>query len=364
MRTGLGQQVFPGAVLLVGWEGDIVFERAYGHADLFSRTPMTVDTCFDLASLTKPLGTAAAAMILVQTGRLDLDQPCRFYDRMWAGTDKGDLTARQLLTHCAGLPAFRPYYMRLRRYAPAERANWLTRWLVREPLLSKPGERVEYSDLGFILMQRLIETITNQPLDQYLHNKLYRPLGIERLFFPVTADPGEKTAFAATELCPLRGRLLRGEVHDDNAHALGGVGGHAGLFGTAGAVHDLLRIWLRCVQVGGAGKFFDAAVVRNFMRTNGTNWALGFDTPSAEGSSAGKFFSRGSVGHLGFTGTSFWMDRTRALIVILLTNRVHPSRYNLKIRAFRPQLHDAVVMALSPRTRSTGADKAGGRYPT
>jgi serine-type D-Ala-D-Ala carboxypeptidase len=351
MRKGLAQRVFPGAVLLAGREGMILFERAYGQADLFSRLPMTVDTCFDLASLTKPLATAAAAMLLVQTGRLDLDQPCGQYDRVLEGTDKAGLTPRQLLTHCSGLPAHRPYFMRLHRLSRAERDNQFLRWLIAEPLLWKPGERVEYSDLGFLLLQRLIEAITLMRLDRFLHHNLYRPLGIERLFFPVTAVHPEKVAFAATELCPLRGRLLCGEVHDDNAHAIGGVGGHAGLFGTAGAVHALLRVLLECAQGDGAGNFFDTTVVRQFFaRKKGTNWALGFDTPSADCSSAGHFLGRDSVGHLGFTGTSFWMERTRAIIVILLTNRVHPSRYNVNIRAFRPLLHDAVVSALSSRT--------------
>ncbi len=348
MRTAVGQGDFPGAVLLVSREGAVVFERAYGAADLFSRSPMTVETCFDLASLTKPLATAVAAMFLVQSARLDLDRPCGQYDPALIATDKADLTPRQLLRHSAGLPAYRPYFMRLRQIPPAERAGALMRRLIEEPLRSKPGACVEYSDLGFLLLQRLIESITDQRLDHFLH-RIYRSLGIDRLFFSGGMHHSEKIHFAATELCPLRGRLLRGEVHDDNAHAIGGVAGHAGLFGTARAVHSLLQLLLNCDLGAKAGGGLDPVIVRHFFEHGkDTNWALGFDTPAVEGSSAGRLFGRRSVGHLGFTGTSFWVDRDRAVIVILLTNRVHPSRYNLKIRAFRPLLHDAVLTALRP----------------
>lgn len=347
MRTAVRQRNFPGAVLLVAREGAVVFERAYGAADLFRRSPMSLETCFDLASLTKPLATAVAAMLLVQRAQLDLDRPCCHYDRSLKASDKESLTPRQLLSHCAGLPAFRPYFMRLRQIPPKERQGCLMRWLTREPLLYPPGEHAVYSDLGFLVLQRVIETVTQQRLDCFLHGSVYQPLGIKRLFFPGILDQAPKIEFAATELCPLRGRLLKGEVHDDNANAMGGVGGHAGLFGTARGVYDLLQILLDGDQGGRPVSLCDSAIVRHFFeRRKDTNWALGFDTPAPEGSSAGRFFSRRSVGHLGFTGTSFWMERDRALIVILLTNRVHPSRYNIKIRAFRPILHDAVFRAL------------------
>ncbi len=350
MRSGVAQRAFPGAVLLVAQEGAVVFEKAYGTADLFRQVPVSEETCFDLASLTKPLATALAAMLLVQDARLDLDRPCGLYDRSLTASDKADLTCRQLLRHCAGLPAFRPYFMRLRQIPRTERRAHFMRWLIREPLRAEPGVRTEYSDLGFLLLQRVIESITHEKLDRFLLESAYRPLGIERLFFPVTPNRPAEVEFAATELCPLRGRLLKGEVHDDNADAIGGVGGHAGLFGTARGVYALLQVLLDCDRGGGTAKFIDPIIVRHFFEHGkDTNWTLGFDTPAAAGSSSGRFFGPRSVGHLGFTGTSFWMDRDRALIVILLTNRVHPSRYNTKIRAFRPLLHDAVFTALSDR---------------
>jgi CubicO group peptidase (beta-lactamase class C family) len=174
---------------------------------------------------------------------------------------------------------------------------------------------------------------------------IYAPLGLTDLCFPALHALSRRAA--ATELCPWRGRLLNGEVHDDNAAVLGGAAAHAGLFGTAHAVYLLLQGLLDADAGQGRHPIFDAEVIREFFkRCPGTDRALGFDTPSAVGSSAGRCFSEMSVGHLGYTGTSFWMDRRQGVIVILLTNRVHPSRYNVGIKKFRPRLHDAVMTVL------------------
>ena len=345
MNEGLHQCVFPGAVLLVAVRGEVVHRRAYGLADLFSRRPMTCNTVFDLASLTKPLATTLAVMHLVQRGVVALDHPCRSYWPVFFKADKAPITVRQLLSHRSGLPSWRPYYLRLRSMPGKKvRRRVLEHWIADEALLSAPGRQACYSDIGFLVLQWLVERLVNQTLDRYLETEIWKSLSVEGLFFNPEGNPIIDAAYAATELCPLRGRLLLGRVHDDNGYALGGVGGHAGLFGTADAVWRLLQTLLSIDAGDRADCLFDQSLVRLFFqRQNGTAWALGFDTPEAVGSSAGRFFSPASVGHLGFTGTSFWMDRHKGIIVVLLTNRVHPTRYNGRIRDFRPLLHDVVM---------------------
>jgi CubicO group peptidase (beta-lactamase class C family) len=346
MRSGYADGVFPGAVLLAARDGEIVFHSAYGWADIFSLRKMTVDTPFDLASLTKPLATALAAMYLVQYRGLDLDRPCKDYCPPLAGSDKAGITIRQLLSHRSGMVAWRPYYMRLRHMPRIARLSLLRQWLLTERLRSRPDLQSEYSDAGFLLLQWILEYYLNQSLAVFISDTIYAPLGVKDLYFAALQSRPMKPA-AATELCPWRSRLLSGEVHDDNAAVLGGAAGHAGLFGTAHAAYLLLQGLLDADTGHRRHVLFDAELVRLFFeRRKGTQWALGFDTPSPSGSSAGQHFSRRSVGHLGYTGTSFWMDRQKGVIVIFLTNRVHPSRYNDRIKKFRPRLHDVVMTAL------------------
>lgn len=346
MHEGVQQHVFPGAVLRVSVRGEAVFHTAYGMADLFQRRPMTTDTVFDLASLTKPLATTLAAMLLVQRGDLELDRPCTEVWSRFNGGGREQISPRHLLSHCAGLPAWRPYFFHLAHIPDHDRIESLRQWVMREPLLAPAGERIEYSDLGFWVLQWLIEDIAGRRLDHFLGGSVWQPLGIDRIFFIDPARRRITAPYAATELCPWRNRLLVGEVHDDHAHVMGGVAGHAGLFATAAAVAQLLEGLLAVDRGHRAHPVFAQEVVRLFFqRQPESTWALGFDTPAASGSSAGERFATDSVGHLGFTGTSFWMDRRREIVVVLLTNRVHPSRYNVAIRRFRPVLHDAVMDA-------------------
>jgi CubicO group peptidase (beta-lactamase class C family) len=293
-----------------------------------------------------------AVMHLVQQGVLEVGRTCGEVCPALRGSDKAAISVRQLLSHSSGLRPWRPYFMWLRRMTSDTRAAALRRSLLEEPLAYTPGAGSQYSDLGFLLLQWVVEEMVCQPLDAYVSEKLYRPLGIDRLYFASARSRVEMSgeSVAATELCPWRNRLLVGEVHDDNAAVLDGNAGHAGLFGTALSVQGLLQGLLSAEQGGHAHPLFDGALIRSFFQRQpgDSTWALGFDTPSPEGSSAGQWFGAESVGHLGFTGTSFWMDRPRALIVVLLTNRVHPSRYNTGIRAFRPHLHDAVAAAVRP----------------
>jgi serine-type D-Ala-D-Ala carboxypeptidase len=348
MQTAVEQGIFPGAVLLVADAHAVVFKRAYGYADLFSGRAVAEDTLFDLASLTKPLATALAVMTLVRNGRLDLDTPCVNACPELAGTDKTAVTPRDLLMHRSGLPPWRPYFMRLRHLPSHDRLAGLRRCLVEEPLISAPGGRSDYSDLGFMLLHWLVERLAGEPLELFIRRHVYQPLGIRDLFFNDLRRGGvTPQKYAATQLCPWRNRLMVGTVDDDNAWISGGIAGHAGLFGTADAVGRLLTALLAADRGDATRGVFDPVLVRSFFHADPQErWALGFDTPSQQGSSAGRFYPSDSVGHLGFTGTSFWVHRRRGVITVLLTNRVHPWRYNAGIKAFRPRLHDAVMEAI------------------
>lgn len=341
--------IFPGGVLLVATQDRIRFLESVGKANLYAGTPMTTDTVFDLASLTKPLATTLCAMALVQTGKIGLDVPLRRMIPDFTPTDKADITPRQLLSHTAGLAAYRPYHESLRHleHGPAKAA--LRKALLDDPRLAEPGTECLYSDIGFMILEWIMETLTQETLDRLVIQLIYAPLGLEdRLFF--NPLPRVRPApYAATEDCPWRGKVLEGEVHDDNAYVVGGVAGHAGLFGTVEAVFQLLQVLLRAWrQRHSAHVPLTGETVQTFFKrqTPGQTWALGFDTPSRPDSSSGRYFSDRSVGHLGFTGTSFWMDLDREITVILLTNRVHPSRNNERIKSFRPHLHDTVMAAL------------------
>ncbi len=348
MQAGVVQGVFPGAVLQVTVNGAVIFNQAYGWADIFSDRAMTGDTLFDLASLTKPLATTLAVMALVGRGRMDLDEPCVQICPELTGTDKAEITIRQLLNHSSGLPAWRPFFMRLQGCPATCRLPELRRMLLNEPLNDSPGQRSEYSDLGFMLLHWMVERVAQASLERYVFREIYHPLGIGRLFYGNPARPAfTPQRYAATQLCPWRNRLLIGEVDDENAWISGGVAGHAGLFGTAEAVGQLLGALVAADQADDGKGVFDPDLVRVFFNTHPRErWALGFDTPSAQGSSAGRFFPADSIGHLGFTGGSFWIHRRQRVIVVLLTNRVHPFRFRVGIKSFRPRLHDAVMVAL------------------
>jgi CubicO group peptidase (beta-lactamase class C family) len=223
----------------------------------------------------------------------------------------------------------------------------LRQLLLREPLAHRPGERVLYSDLDFMILGWVVEAASGKRLDRFVAEEVYAPLGVDDLFFIDLQRGRPAKAFAATEACAWCGRILEGEVHDENAHAIGGVAGHAGLFATAASVDGVLAELLQACHGPAPARLYHGATVRRFLtRVPGTDKTLGFDMPTPPNPSCGRFFPETSVGHLGFTGTSFWVDIERRIRVVLLTNRVHPSRANTAIRAFRPVIHDAVMRAL------------------
>jgi CubicO group peptidase (beta-lactamase class C family) len=354
---------FPGAVILVARRGEVVYHEAFGSRSVVPElTPMARDTVFDLSSLTKPLATATAVMLLAREGKLRPEDRVTRFIPNFGVHGKFGVSVRHLLAHCSGLPAWRPFYQEITRGAqgradlPSSRGarEFVYERIHRERLEHPPGTHAVYSDLGFLLLGELIELVTQTPLDRVCHERIFRPLGLRSTGFvdlgrvrrdklaPVT------DAIAPTERCPWRQKVLFGEVHDDNAWAVGGVAGHAGLFSTAADVHELVS-WLRtCAR--NEDPSLPGDLVWRFWTRDGTvpdsTWALGWDTPSAAASSAGSRVSRHAVGHLGFTGTSLWIDLERDAHVILLTNRVHPERHDDRIRAVRPRVHDAVWEAL------------------
>ena len=352
MTRAVLENIFPGAVLLVSVKGSAIFDNAYGFANIISGKRMTKDTIFDLASLTKPLATTLAVVKLVQEGKLEIDNNLGSILPQFRNTEKELIEIKNLLCHNSGFPDYRPYYLTIKDIPKNNRLGALREMLVKEPLLSTPGEKTLYSDLGFMTLRWVIETVSGRRLDRFVTDEIYKPLGLKNLFF-VDLDPKNKRRkagnrmFAATEICPWRNMLLEGVVHDDNAYAAGGIEGHAGLFGTAQDVNFLLTKLLFAFHGISEDSVIAQELIKIFFdRQEGTDWALGFDTPSLTGSSCGRYFSRKSVGHLGFTGTSFWMDLDRFVSVILLTNRIHTSRDNVKIKEFRPVLHDAVMRDL------------------
>lgn len=338
---------FPAAALLVAVDGgQPALHRAYGQA--------TLQSVFDLASLTKPLATTALAMRLVADGRLDLEAPLSRYWPELVGRPLAEVTPTLLLAHCSGLPAWFPFYelIRARDLSFAAARRFVLQQVLRTPLESAPGTRAVYSDLGFIVLGALLERLGGARLHVLAKRELYRPLGLTHTCFVDLALPlarRPKLPFVPTERCPWRGERLCGTVHDDNTHTLGGVAGHAGLFASAYDVHILARELV--AAEAGERSIFERDVVRHFWRARplrSASWALGWDRPAADGKgSAGRLASPRCVGHLGFTGTSLWIDLSRRAWVVFLSNRVHAGREPNPMKRFRPRLHDAVWRSLS-----------------
>ncbi|MCS6303349.1 MAG: beta-lactamase family protein [Nitrospira sp.] len=352
--------VFPGAVLAVRC-GDRPVARFYaGHLSTVPPgSPVSTSTIYDLASLTKPLATVTALVLLMQKGSCRLDDHVADHLPECAGVSIGSAMIRHLLTHSSGLPGWRGFYERLSPIGAIpssaeerEQAKRAMLSLIRsEAPVYERGTRSLYSDLGFILLGLIVERSSQQAMSDYFLNHIVGPLGgprigfilPERLHASSDCVDDETGAVAPTEVDRWRGHLLRGEVHDQNAAALGGEAGHAGLFGTADAVLAISGEWLRGHH--GRATILDQAMVQEFTRRQNSegssSWALGWDTPSVP-SSAGRYFAARSFGHLGYTGTSVWIDPVQELEVVLLSNRVHPSSRNKAIKEFRPAIHDLV----------------------
>jgi len=350
IKDGISRKVFPGAAVGVSVNcGSLKksFSAAWGSSSLFPRQkPMRRETLFDLASLTKPFATTLALLCLVQEKKIQLDEPLSSLLRLDVPPDKKNITLRHLLNHSSGLADHHPFYQQLIHVAEQERKNTLLNLILADELSWPVGSKSLYSDLGFILLGMIVELQSGLPLDIFVREKVMAPLGLaDRVVF--NPRQKDKKDFAATENCLWRKKVLAGEVHDDNTWAVGGVSGQAGLFAAVDSVLLLSSFLLEVWQDQASHPHFANALLKEFFKRQDmvreSTWALGFDTPSPTGSSAGSLISKDSVGHLGFTGTSFWIDPERQLVMVLLTNRVHPSRENNRIRQFRPLFHDRVI---------------------
>jgi len=337
---------FPGAVLAVGRHGRLALLAAVGHYGVADPRPVDAATVYDLASLTKVVGLTTACMLLVDEGKLALDAPVSRYVPEFRGSGKEQVTVRHLLTHSSGLAAWRKLYEEADSRATAL-------WIVNTtPLTTPPGRTYVYSDLGAIVLTEVVDHITDEPLDRFLARRVFQPLGMPGTRF--LPPRGWRDRIAPTENdTAFRHRMLRGEVDDENAARLGGVSGHAGMFSNA---LDLSRLAAMLLN-GGAWdslQLIHSETVAEFTRRQnvvpGSTRALGWDTPPEppdSTSSAGTKLSPRAFGHTGFTGTSMWMDPDKDLFVILLTNRVHPTRTNTAILHVRPRVADLVVDALT-----------------
>jgi CubicO group peptidase (beta-lactamase class C family) len=352
LDRAVAERAFPGGVVAIGHRG-CVSVHAFGKQSYDAGAPaVTPETIYDAASLTKSVVTTTLAAMLVESGELDLDAPVVRYMPEWAAEPhavesagigagwRGRVTVRHLLTHTSGLPAHEKYFE-----ASTTRREIATRVLAAA-LVYEPGVQSVYSDLGFIMLGEIIERLTGKSLDELARHRIFEPLRMTETMFQPAKSLHSRIAPTEVE-AQFRKRLVHGEVHDENAWAMGGVAGHAGMFTTAGDLAAFCQMLLnggiyahrRLLQRSRVAQFTSASPLAANAR------ALGWNVPTPD-SSSGRYFSARSFGHTGFTGTSIWVDPAKQLFVVLLTNRVHPSRDNDKINKVRPALHDAIVEAL------------------
>lgn len=319
-----------GTIGTLSWEGDQV----------------EPNTLWDLASVTKPI-VAVSMMKLLEEGELRLDDTIAHFLPDYAGTDKAAITLRQLLTHSGGIPGQQPLYK------SAMTAETLMEAVKRLPLRFQPGTSVEYTSQGFMIVSAIIESVTGMSLERTMQETVFGPLGMNQTMF--NPPKNLHRSIAATEQCPWRGRLVQGEVHDENCVVLGGAAGHAGLFSTTGDLVRLCLTMLRQGDIGGSHYLQPTTVMLMTQNhTPGLNLAraLGWQAKDKGNSPAGDLFSNDSYGHTGFTGTSVWMDPKADVFAVLLTNRVHPDRTNDSISRIRPIFHNLVITASQQNSKA------------
>ncbi len=359
LRSGIAQRAFPGAAVAIAHQGKLIAHKGLGHFTYDATTPaVTADTIYDLASVTKVIATTAACMILYDRGLFNLDQPLA--DLLPEFADSGaeqdaarrrQVTLRMLLSHSSGLPAY------IKLFQTAHNKDELIQQALRIPLTANPDSHAEYSDIGFILLGQALEKLSGERLDQFCRREIFAKLNLGHTCFNPPAEL--KLAIPPTEDDrTFRHRLIQGEVNDENASVMGGVAGHAGCFATSLDVSDFAHCMLQGSHsragfagewAGGGTPLVKKETLEIFTSRQslppGTSRALGWDTPS-QPSQSGKYFSSRSYGHLGYTGTSLWIDPDRQLSVTLLTNRTWPDRGSQSIKQIRPAFHDAVIEAL------------------
>ncbi len=333
VSRAIEQHAFPGAALSVTWRGTLVAFKGFGRFTYAPDAPgITAETIFDLASVTKILATTPMAMILYERGLLDLDMPVQSVLPFFGGADprREEVTIRLLLAHASGLPGY------VKLFEAARAREELVRAACQVPLEFDPGERTEYSDIGFIILGAVLARLADEPLDEFCRREIFGPLHMRNTTFN---PPREwKTEIPPTEDdTEFRQRIIQGEVNDENAGIMGGVAGHAGLFAPA---IDVTRFGSALLNHG--RPLVRPETFRVFSQPQVVNGRrLGFDVPTPP-SQSGQYFSPSSLGHLGFTGTSLWVDPERDLSITVLTNRTWPDRKSQEIKRVRPAIHDAI----------------------
>jgi CubicO group peptidase (beta-lactamase class C family) len=342
LNTAIGDSTFPGCAISIGYRGKLIFEQSFGHFtyDLLS-SKVEVNSIFDLASVTKVVATTTTAMILYDQGRLNLDQKVIEILPEFNGGEKNKVTIRHILTHTSGLPGWIRFYLEL------EGKERIVQEICNTELINDPGTTYVYSDLGMILMQKLLETIAQKPLDQLVQDYITTPLNMNRTFY--NPDSVLISQIVPTEISEWHKKLVHGFVHDENTYVMGGISGHAGLFST---VQDL-SVFCQMYLNGGVydnKRIIKAETINLFTSrqdiVEGSTRALGWDTRSEEYSMAGDYMSMGAFGHSGFTGTTVWIDPENQAFIVLLSNRVYPTRENRKISGVRPIVHNYAMKSI------------------
>ena len=350
LRAVLGRayadSAFPGAYAVVGRHEGIVADASIGRLDWGPSAAPDAHTLWDVASLTKVMGMTSAIMQLVEQRKVDLDTPLQHYIPEWRGPNKDRVTVRHLITHSSGLPAFKPYDQQ------THDPDSLAKLLFNTPLDTVPGARMIYSDIGAYMLGRLVERVSGETLDGYVVAHVFAPLGMNETRY--RPDSALRARIAPTEIDSLRGGKVWGAVHDERAFYLGGVSAHAGIFSSGHDLARFARMYLNEGSLDGV-RVFAPATVRQFTTRQLADRALGWQKPDGN-NSAGHLMSERAFGHTGFTGTSIWIDPDRDVFVILLSNRVNPTRANTRISRVRVALADAImstVTRLSPPAPSS-----------
>jgi CubicO group peptidase (beta-lactamase class C family) len=389
MEISIKRRAFPGGVVLVAKNGQVVFEKAYGHYDYSKTKEVTTETVYDLASITKVLATTQAVMFLASRGVIDMDRPIGRYIPELKNTNKGDLILKDILAHEAGLLAFIPHYAKTVEagqwksayYKPKEEPGFtlpvsndmygvnslrdsLWIWTVKSDLRKLESGRRKYSyvysDLTMYLMQALVEKMTNQPLDEFLDQNIYAPLGLYTMAFNPMKKYSKEWVAPTEDDITFRKRLIQGYVHDPGAAMYGGVAGHAGLFGKANDLAVMMQMMLNGGKYGDV-TFLDEKTIMDFTKrqSNQSRRGWGWDKPEPEmgkGGSAGVLAPKSTFGHTGFTGTCVWADPENDLIFVFLSNRVHPDANNntLLKDGVRPEIHDIIYQAMRSPSQQKG----------
>lgn len=336
LRRAEIDSAFPGAYAVVGTHAGKLAADSVGHLDWQPSPVPNEHTLWDLASLTKVVGMTTAIMQLYEQGKIALDAPLQRYIPEWQGPHKDLVTVRHLITHTSGLPADKPYDR------ITHDPDSIAKLLFSTPLDTLPGVRMLYSDIGAYMLGRLVERVSGESLDQYVLNHVFKPLGMDETMYRPPASL--RARIAPTEIDPVRGGKVWGVVHDERAYYLGGVSAHAGIFSSAYDLARFARMYLNGGELGGV-RIVKPQTIALFTARQLQDRALGWQKPDGR-NSAGHLMSERAFGHTGFTGTSIWIDPERDVFVILLSNRVNPTRANTKIGRYRVALADAVMSTL------------------